>query len=145
MTQTQIAISAAILLNDRDEMLLVRKRGTRAFMQPGGKIDAGETPSEALTRELQEEIDLHAEADSMEFLGIYSEVAANEPDANVVAHTFVMRVTGPVTPAAEIEDARWVEVGNETGLELAPLTKNRMFPLARKFLDESGAVAGAGG
>ncbi|GAB5507554.1 MAG: NUDIX domain-containing protein [Rhizobiaceae bacterium] len=144
MSQTQITISAAILLNDCDEMLLVRKRGTQAFMQPGGKIDAGETPSEALTRELSEEIALHADADRMEYLGVHAEVAANEPDACVIAHTFAMRVTEPVTPAAEIEDARWVALSGEIGLELAPLTENRMFPLARKFINDSAALPASG-
>ena len=31
-------------------MLLVRKRGTQAFMQPGGKIDDGETAEQALKK-----------------------------------------------------------------------------------------------
>jgi len=128
-----ITISAAILLNERNEMLLVRKLGTTAYMQPGGKIDAGETPSDALARELREEIALHAAADAFAFQGIFSEVAANEPDARVVAHTYSLRVAEPVTPAAEIEDARWVPLDGELGLDLAPLTQNRMFPLARKL------------
>jgi 8-oxo-dGTP pyrophosphatase MutT (NUDIX family) len=36
--------------------LLVRKRHTTAFMQPGGKIDCDETAQRALVRELQEEL-----------------------------------------------------------------------------------------
>lgn len=33
-------------------MLVVRKRGTKTFMQAGGKIEAAETPYDALAREL---------------------------------------------------------------------------------------------
>ncbi|WP_245449171.1 NUDIX domain-containing protein [Ensifer sp. NM-2] len=39
-------------MNAAGNTLLVRKRGTRSFMQAGGKIEAGETPREALSREL---------------------------------------------------------------------------------------------
>ena len=93
----------------------------------------GRMSSDALARELREEIALHAAADAFAFQGIFSEVAANEPDARVVAHTYSLRVAEPVTPAAEIEDARWVPLDGELGLDLAPLTQNRMFPLARKL------------
>ena len=50
---TTIRIAAALLIGSDGQTLLVRKRGTQAFMQPGGKIDAGEQPVEALARELR--------------------------------------------------------------------------------------------
>ena len=47
-----IRIAAALLIGADGQTLLVRKRGTQAFMQPGGKIEAGEQPVHALAREL---------------------------------------------------------------------------------------------
>ncbi|NOX69302.1 MAG: 8-oxo-dGTP diphosphatase MutT [Gammaproteobacteria bacterium] len=49
------------ILRDGDARVLIAERlGDRAFVDlwefPGGKIDAGETPGEALRRELQEEL-----------------------------------------------------------------------------------------
>jgi len=35
-----IRIAAAVLIGPDGRTLLVRKRGTEAFMQPGGKIEA---------------------------------------------------------------------------------------------------------
>jgi len=49
-----IRIAAALLVRADGRTLLVRKRGTRAFMQPGGKIEQGEAPAEALALELRE-------------------------------------------------------------------------------------------
>jgi 8-oxo-dGTP pyrophosphatase MutT (NUDIX family) len=37
-----INIVAALIIDGAGRVLLVRKRGTDAFMQPGGKRDAGE-------------------------------------------------------------------------------------------------------
>jgi 8-oxo-dGTP pyrophosphatase MutT (NUDIX family) len=49
---TGLRIAAALLIREDGHTLLVRKRGTTSFMQPGGKIDPGETAQRALVREL---------------------------------------------------------------------------------------------
>lgn len=67
-----IRIAAALLIDPQGRTLLVRKRGTEAFMQPGGKIDAGETPVQALVRELQEELGLRIDPAQAMHLGQFS-------------------------------------------------------------------------
>lgn len=37
-----ITVAAAIILNEKGELLLVRKRGTLFYMQVGGKLENGE-------------------------------------------------------------------------------------------------------
>ncbi len=64
-----IRIAAALLLNANGQTLLVRKRGTSAFMQAGGKIEAHELPVHALARELEEELDLQIDPAQATFLG----------------------------------------------------------------------------
>ena len=51
-----IKIVAALIRDHSGRVLLVRKRGTKAFMQPGGKLDAGEDDITALSREISEEL-----------------------------------------------------------------------------------------
>ena len=51
-----IRIAAAVVTDMAGRSLLVRKRGSTIFMQPGGKIESGESALDALTRELREEI-----------------------------------------------------------------------------------------
>jgi 8-oxo-dGTP pyrophosphatase MutT (NUDIX family) len=45
-----------LVRNATGELLLVRKGGTEGFMLPVGKIEPGETPLQALARELREEL-----------------------------------------------------------------------------------------
>jgi len=51
-----IKIVAALIRDDAGRVLLVRKRGTSAVMQPGGKRDPGEGDIAALAREIDEEL-----------------------------------------------------------------------------------------
>ncbi|WP_062388105.1 NUDIX hydrolase [Pseudomonas abietaniphila] len=128
-----IRIAAALLIGADGRTLLVRKRGTQAFMQPGGKIDAGETPVNALTRELHEELGLLIEPEQAEFLGEFSASAANEPGFEVNCQLYRLDVAQDVTPAAEIEEVMWVDAGDVNHLSLAPLTRDSILPLYRSL------------
>jgi len=129
-------IAAAILLNERQQVLLVRKRGTTAFMQPGGKVDPVEQPLAALIRELQEELGLVITAAAATFLGHYQAPAANEPGFSVecALYQVAMRAGDQAVPAAEIEEAVWMTVDEPGDLLLAPLTRDVILPLLRQQL-----------
>jgi 8-oxo-dGTP diphosphatase len=126
-----IRIAAALLIGNDGQTLLVRKRGTQAFMQPGGKIDAGEQPVQALARELFEELNLRIEPDAAVYLGHFSAPAANEPGFTVEAELFQVNIDVAVTPAAEIEEIRWIDPAGDGGLQLAPLTRDLILPFYR--------------
>jgi len=128
-----IRIAAALLIGADGRTLLVRKRGTQAFMQPGGKIDAGETAAVALVRELHEELGLVVAAEHAQFLGEFSAVAANEPGFEVNCQLYRLDVDQDVVPAAEIEEVVWVDAGDLDHLHLAPLTRDSILPLYRSL------------
>ncbi|AVH35053.1 DNA mismatch repair protein MutT [Pseudomonas monteilii] len=127
-----IRIAAALLIDPQGRTLLVRKRGTEAFMQPGGKIDAGESPVQALVRELYEELGLSINADQAVHLGRFSAPAANEPGFEVQAELFRVDSAAPVTPAAEIDEVVWLAADQAPALTLAPLTRDLILPLYRQ-------------
>ncbi|MCG8293465.1 MULTISPECIES: NUDIX hydrolase [Pseudomonas] len=130
-----IRIAAALLIDPQGRTLLVRKRGTQAFMQPGGKIDAGELPAQALVRELHEELGLRVDPDQAVHLGRFSAPAANEPGFVVQAELFRVDSAEAVAPAAEIEEVLWLAANQAPDLNLAPLTRDLILPLWREGLN----------
>lgn len=129
-----IRIAAALLIDSQGRTLLVRKRGTQAFMQPGGKIDAGETAVQALARELHEELGLCIDPAQAVHLGQFSAPAANEPGFEVQAQLYRVETDAVVTPAAEIEQVFWLAPDQVPALELAPLTRDLILPLYRQAI-----------
>lgn len=124
----EIRIAAAVILRDDGATLLVRKRGTSIFMQPGGKIDGDETPVGALRRELFEELGLDIHLEEPVYMGRFSAPAANEPDCLVTADLFRLNVKSDLKAQAEIEEVRWVKPGTQGRLNLAPLTRDVVLP-----------------
>ena len=51
-----ITVAAAIIVNERQQLLLVRKQNTACFMQVGGKLEPNEAPEQTMLREIREEI-----------------------------------------------------------------------------------------
>jgi len=124
---TPIRIAAPVISDQDGRILLVRKRGTLYFMQPGGNMQDGETAPEALVRELEEE--LGCTVVDAQFLGVYSARAANEPMRVVQATLFWTTISGEIRAGAEIEEVTWIEPCKRGNLQLAPLTRDHVFPL----------------
>ena len=128
-TAGAIRIVAAVVLDTRGRILLVRKRGAESFMQPGGKLEPDETPIQALQRELAEELGGRFDPASAVFLGRFQAPAANEPGRAVDAQLFEIVLEGPIAVAAEIEELAWIDPHESAGVKLAPLTRDVIFPL----------------
>jgi 8-oxo-dGTP pyrophosphatase MutT (NUDIX family) len=128
-----LRIAAALLVRADRRTLLVRKRRTTIFMQPGGKIDAGETSQAALVRELKEELGISVDIQSLVPLGQFLAPAANEVGVMVDAALFMVQCDQTVQPAAEIEEAIWVEPDAPRDFPIAPLTDGYVLPLHKQF------------
>jgi 8-oxo-dGTP diphosphatase len=125
-----IKIVAALIRDDAGRVLLVRKRGTTAFMQPGGKRDPGEDDVATLSREIAEELGCRVVRASFRPLGEFDAVAANEPGFRVQASLYGIDVTGDIAPSREIDEAIWIDPAAPPDIVLAPLTRDHVLPLA---------------
>jgi len=124
-----VAIVAALIRDARGRVLLVRKAGTGAFMQPGGKREPGEDDLTALARELDEEIGCRMDRATALSLGQFRAPAANEGSREVIADIYAVSVAGEARAAAEIAEVLWIDPSDTGTVELAPLTRDHILPL----------------
>ncbi len=103
------AVVAALILRGKEVFICQRKAGTAMGLQwefPGGKIEPGETPEEALRRELEEELGIQAK------IGPYiAEIQHNYRNGGSIHLRFfaVHQFDGEIQNRV-FEDMRWAEL-----------------------------------
>ena len=119
---------AAVIVDRRGRVLLVRKRGSATFIQPGGKREPGETALQTLARELREELGVRLQPAGAELLGTFEDRAVNEPGRRVRAEVYRVQVDGEPMPGAEIEELRWLDPRPPHPVPVAPLSAGHILP-----------------
>lgn len=123
-----IVVSAVTLRDAEGRILTVRKRGTRVFIQPGGKPEAGEGPAACALREVGEELGLELAPAALDLVAVHRTAAANEAGRPLIAtlfsHPHLSGASAPrVVPAAEIEEVRWLDPRLGVPEDTAPLLR----------------------
>jgi len=126
-----ITVAAAVILNEQNQLLLVRKRNTHAFMQVGGKLEPNEAPEVTMQREILEEVGSSCVIE--QFLGRFETAAANEPDHILVSHLYLVQLNQVPKIAAEIAEMKWVDL-SDSETHLAPLTREIVIPWCEQHL-----------
>lgn len=124
---------AAVIANEAGEVLLVRKRGSSVFIQPGGKIEPGEDPLVALARELDEELGVRLDPSGTAWLGEFSAPAVHEPGHTVLAQAYGCRIIGVPRPLAEIAELQWIDPAAPHPVPVAPLSALHILPAWRAW------------
>jgi 8-oxo-dGTP diphosphatase len=106
----KIIYVAAVVLVDSDGRVLLAQRpegkNLAGFWEfPGGKIEAGETPEAALTRELQEELGIDTKASCLAPLTF---VSHRYDEFHLLMAVFVCRVWQGVVTSKEHQALAWV-------------------------------------
>lgn len=128
-----ITVAAAIILNEHQQLLVVRKKNTEFFMQVGGKLEPNEQPEVTMLREIHEEIGCEAQIES--FVGRFETMAANEPDHQLISYMYHVSLHEQPHVEAEIAEMKWIDIDDQDTL-LAPLTLEVAIPWVKKYLSE---------
>ncbi|WP_106397381.1 NUDIX hydrolase [Actinocorallia populi] len=109
-------------------LLTVRARGRDLLYLPGGKVEPGESPAEAVAREVTEELGLNLPPRDFTPLGTVVTEPHDQPRYTSVRMVcFTAPYTGPLHPSAEIDelllvspgDRRLLAPASEAALDLA--------------------------
>jgi len=115
----------AVALIDRDGRLLVQKRPEGKPMAglwefPGGKVDKGETPEQALVRELKEELDIDTEESCLAPAAFASEPLG---DKHLLLLLYICRKWRGIAQPQEASALKWVRPIELHKLEMPPADK----------------------
>lgn len=128
MKRGAIETVAAVIADAEGRVLLVRKRGSDTFIQPGGKREPGEGSLTTLARELREELDVDFDPGSAVRLGEFEERAIHEAGRRVRAEAYFVPITGTPRAGAEIEELVWVDPQDPGPVPIAPLSRRHILP-----------------
>ncbi len=84
-----------------------------------------------------EELGLEFPDNQMDYVGSFSEVAANERNTTLQADIYFIQRTCQPTVSGEIADYIWLDASRDERDDLAPLTKNVVLGLVKKYCETS--------
>lgn len=94
----------------KDKAILSTKSyGKDKYYIPGGKRESGETDTEALCREIKEELSVSLETNTLAFVGEFQAPAHGHPAGTLVKMTcYTAAYSGEIMAASEIEEVKWL-------------------------------------
>lgn len=105
----RVHVAAGIIINPEQKILLSRRLSHQhqggKWEFPGGKVEQGETVSQALTRELQEEVNLTISDSSL-----FETISFDYPDKQVLLEFMLVTKFSGNAKGNEGQETRWVEV-----------------------------------
>jgi len=114
-----VRVVAALMENENGQVLITQRR-PQAFMPlkwefPGGKVEPGETDTQALARELKEELGIEVEVGE-HFMGLVHAY----PNFSIDFHVYhCRRLSGDLANLA-VHDFRWVDLSDLDKYDFPP-------------------------
>lgn len=137
MSQGDIYKASGIIIVGR-RVLVERSVGKEFFIHPGGKIEPGETPKQAVIRELQEEFRIEVHESDLEEFDHNTAPAANSPEVAVHMEVFLVKKwRGEITPDNEVEEIRWLTSDVPKDIKIGSIMEHETIPKlkARNLID----------
>ncbi|GFH94309.1 8-oxo-dGTP diphosphatase [Lachnospiraceae bacterium] len=126
-----INVAAAII--KVQNQIFATQRGYGPFKDgwefPGGKIEEGETPEQALVREIKEELDTEIEIGELVDIVEY-----DYPDFHLTMHCFMCTIKSGDLVLKEHEAAKWLTRETLYSVDWLPADKDLIDKLYAKFM-----------
>lgn len=124
---------AAGIIIQNGKQLLVRAKAKEHFVEPGGKLNDGETSKQALIRELKEELNIDATEDDLEEFDTFYADAAGQEHLRLRMDVFrVNNWTGEIKPSSEIEEEIWIGAVIPADIKVGSIFEHDIFPRLRE-------------
>lgn len=95
-------------------ILSTKSYGKDKFYIPGGKREVGETDEQALLREIEEELSVKLQAETLNYIGTFEAQAHGHPEGVMVKMTcYGGKYVGDLKPSAEIEEIQWLKYADQ--------------------------------
>lgn len=104
--------ASAIVLNELNEILLVKERGTTGFKLPGGYIEAGEKIQHSIQREIFEETGIKTLFESIVGFTTMHTHKVGKSNLHFICRMKPLTQTISILDIQEIEDARWIALSS---------------------------------
>lgn len=120
--------AAGIIIKDR-KLLISIEYSKEFYIAPGGSLEEGESPKEALCRELMEELGIKVVESSLEDFGHFHAQAAGEIENTVHMNVFVVKKwEGEPTPQAEVREILWVTSNLPKDIKVGSIFEHEVIP-----------------
>ena len=126
-----INVVAAIIVNKEGKIFAAR-RGYGEFEGkwefPGGKIEAGETPENALKREIREELEINIEVGEL-----LTKIEYDYPNFHLSMRCYFAKIKSGIPTLVEHKEAGWFDVEDMPGLEWLTANRQIIVNLVERF------------
>ena len=130
-----IEVVAAIILRER--RIFATQRGYGEWKDwwefPGGKVEPGESPEDALKREIREELATEIEVDEL-----LTTVEYDYPKFHLTMHCHLCTIISGDLSLLEHEDARWLALDELDCVKWLPADKDVIEKLSTTFAMQKG-------
>ena len=130
-----IVVVAAIIV--RDGRIFATQRGYGDWKDwwefPGGKVEPGESPEDALKREIREELATEIEVDEL-----LTTVEYDYPKFHLTMYCYLCTIISGDLSLLEHEDARWLAIDELDSVKWLPADKDVIEKLSTTFAMQKG-------
>ena len=113
----------AAIIHDEEGRIFATQRGYGPMKDgwefPGGKMESGETPEEALKREIWEELETRIEVEQL-----FETIDYDYPDFHLTMHCYICKVESGKLTLKEHEAARWLTKEQLSSIDWLPADRS---------------------